>query len=62
MPESTTKTNLTEKQLTRLNSGKGLKALFSNPKPNVNKALAEVEYLKRLKELQVELIGLQVGV
>ncbi len=48
--------NLTEKDLKNLHSKKGLQALLSDEKPNVQKALKSVNYIKTLKSLQKELI------
>ncbi len=50
---------LTELDLNKLNSNKGLLALLSKEPLNVFKAIRYVDYQKRLKKLQVELIRLQ---
>ena len=50
---------LTEIDLQKLNSNKGLLALLSKEPLNIFKALRYVDYQKKLKKLQVELIRLQ---
>lgn len=50
---------LTEIDLKKLNSNKGLLALLSKEPLNIFKALRYVDYQKKLKKLQVELIRLQ---
>jgi polyphosphate kinase 2 len=49
---------LTQKDVNKLNSTKGLKAILSKPF-NVERALRYVDYERKLKKLQVELIRLQ---
>ena len=48
--------------LKKLNSKLGIKALLSKEKISVDRALRIVNYEKRLKRLQVELIKMQTGV
>jgi polyphosphate kinase 2 len=48
--------------LKKLNSKLGIKALLSKEKTSVDRALRIVNYEKRLKRLQVELIKMQTGV
>ena len=52
----------TEKNLSYLNSKKGLLALFKKESFKYGKAVRFVEYEKQLKTLQVELIKLQTWV
>ncbi|MCT4698207.1 MULTISPECIES: polyphosphate kinase 2 [Tenacibaculum] len=49
---------LTQKDVNKLNSTKGLKALLSKPF-NLERAVRYVDYERKLKKLQVELIRLQ---
>lgn len=49
---------LTQKEVNKLNSTRGLKALLSKPF-NIDKAIRYVDYERKLKKLQVELIRLQ---
>lgn len=49
---------LTQKDVDKLNSNKGLKAILSKPF-NLEKAIRYVDYLHKLKKLQLELIRLQ---
>ena len=49
----------TDKNLQKLNSKKGLTALLSSDKINVEKAVRYLDYEKRLEKLQVELVKLQ---
>ncbi len=50
---------LTDKDVKKLNSKKGLKAIFSREQYNLDKALRYVDYEKKLGKLQLELIRLQ---
>ncbi len=50
---------LTEKQVNKLNTKKGLLALLSKEPFNIERGLRYVNYQKKLKKLQVELIRLQ---
>lgn len=50
---------LTELDLKKLNSNKGLLALLSKEPLNIFKALRYVDYQKKLKKLQIELIRMQ---
>ncbi len=50
---------LTDNDLKKLSSKKGLKALFSREQYNLEKAIRFVDYEKKLKKLQIELIRLQ---
>ncbi|MEX6626154.1 polyphosphate kinase 2 [Tenacibaculum salmonis] len=50
--------SLTQKDVNKLNSNKGLKAILSKPF-NLEKAIRYVDYGRKLKKLQVELIRLQ---
>lgn len=50
--------NLTQKDVEKLNTTKGLKALLSKPF-NLERAVRYVDYERKLKKLQVELIRLQ---
>ena len=49
---------LTQKEVNKLNTTKGLKALLSKPF-NIERAVRYVDYERKLKKLQVELIRLQ---
>ncbi|WBX75627.1 polyphosphate kinase 2 [Tenacibaculum ovolyticum] len=49
---------LTQKDVNKLNSNKGLKAILSKPF-NLERAVRYVDYERKLKKLQVELIRLQ---
>ncbi len=49
---------LTQRDVNKLNSTRGLKALLSKPF-NIEKAIRYVDYERKLKKLQVELIRLQ---
>ncbi|PHR69377.1 MAG: polyphosphate kinase 2 [Lutibacter sp.] len=51
--------NYTEKNLQKLNSKKGLTALLSSDKVNVEKAIRYIDYEKKLEKIQVELVKLQ---
>ncbi len=53
------KENFSAKELKKLNSKKGLMAFLSKDPLNPEKALRYVNYQKKLKELQVELIRMQ---
>ncbi len=50
---------LTEEDVTKLNSKDGLKVILSEESYNVERALRYINYLDKLEELQVELIKLQ---
>lgn len=50
---------LTQKDVNKLNSARGFKALLSSEQYNLEKALRYVNYERKLKKLQVELIRLQ---
>ncbi len=50
---------LSDKEVRKLNSKKGLKAIFSRNQYNVEKSLRYVDYEKSLRKLQLELIKLQ---
>ncbi|QTE22869.1 polyphosphate kinase 2 [Polaribacter cellanae] len=50
---------LTTKQVNKLNTKKGLLALLSKDPLNIERGLRYVDYQKKLKKLQVELIRLQ---
>ena len=50
---------MTEKNLKIINSKKGLEALLRLKKLDVNKALQNVKYEKRLEKLQEEMLILQ---
>lgn len=54
-----TKFQLTQKDVDILNTNKGLRALFLKEPYNVEKAVRFVNYERKLKKLQVELIRLQ---
>ena len=49
---------LTQKDVNKLNTNRGLKAVLSKPF-NLERALRYVDYERKLKKLQVELIRLQ---
>ncbi len=51
--------NFSNKDLNKLNSNRALKAILSKEPYNLERALRYVDYEKRLKKLQVELIKLQ---
>ncbi len=51
--------NLTEEEVTLLNSKIGLHSLLKNKKVNITKVLEEVKYISKLKKKQEELIKLQ---
>lgn len=51
--------NLLDKEIKKLNTKKGLLALLSKEPLNIDKALRYLNYQKKLKELQVELIRMQ---
>ncbi|WP_088324829.1 polyphosphate kinase 2 [Polaribacter tangerinus] len=51
--------NLTAKEVSKLNTKKGLLALLSKEPLNIERGLRYVDYQKKLKKLQVELIRLQ---
>ena len=51
--------NLTEEETKLLNSKIGLHTLLKNKKVDITKALAEVKYIRELREKQEELIKLQ---
>ncbi|MFK7908096.1 MAG: hypothetical protein AB8B69_23395, partial [Chitinophagales bacterium] len=53
------KINLSEEEITLLNSKIGLYALLKNKKVDIAKALEEVKYTINLKKKQEELIKLQ---
>jgi polyphosphate kinase 2 len=50
---------LTEKDLLKLNSNKGLISLLNNELVNPEKSIRYIDYIKKLKSLQVELIRMQ---
>ena len=50
---------LTSLELKKLNSNKGLKALLSKEPINVERALRYIDYERKLKKLQTEMIRLQ---
>lgn len=50
---------LTQKEVNKLNSSKGLKILLSKEQLNYERAVRYVDYERKLKKLQVELIRLQ---
>ncbi len=50
---------LTDQELRKLNTKKGLLALLSNAPLSIERSLRYVDYGKKLKKLQVELIRLQ---
>ncbi|MFV0247669.1 MAG: polyphosphate kinase 2 [Tenacibaculum sp.] len=54
--------NLTQKDLNKLNSERGLKAILSEEPYNLERAIRYVNYESKLKKLQVELIRLQTWV
>jgi len=51
--------NLTDTDVVKLNSKKGLLALFSKEPYNLEKAIRYLDYQKKLKKLQIELVKLQ---
>jgi len=51
--------NLTDSDVVKLNSKKGLLALFSKEPYNLEKAIRYLDYQKKLKKLQIELVKLQ---
>ena len=51
--------HLSENDLEKLNSTKGLHAMLQNEEINLKKTIRYVDYTKQLKELQVELIRQQ---
>ncbi len=51
--------NLTQKDVNKLNSTRGLKAILSKEPYNLERAIRYVNYERKLKKLQVELIRLQ---
>ncbi len=51
--------NLTEKDLIKLNSNKGLISLLNSDIVNTEKSVRYIDYIKKLKRLQVELIRMQ---
>jgi len=51
--------NLTEKDVDLLNTNKGLRAILSKEPYNLEKAVRYVNYEKKLKKLQIELIRMQ---
>jgi polyphosphate kinase 2 len=51
--------NLQQKDINKLNSTRGLKAILSKEPFNIERAIRYVDYERRLKKLQVELIKLQ---
>ncbi len=53
---------LSQKDLDKLNSKKGLLSLLKNETINPHKSLRYLDYEKKLKKLQVELIKLQSGI
>lgn len=53
---------LSEKNIAKLNSKKGLISLLSSDTINPQKSVRYIEYVKKLKELQVELIKLQTHI
>ena len=53
------KRKLSDKEVKKLNSKKGLLALLSKEPLNVDRALRYIDYQRKLKKLQVELIRLQ---
>jgi len=50
---------LTEKDLLKLNSSKGLISLLNSEMVNPEKSIRYIDYIKKLKRLQVELIRMQ---
>lgn len=50
---------LTQKDVNKLNSSRGLKAILSREPLNLERAIRYVDYERKLKKLQVELIRLQ---
>ncbi|RPD98792.1 polyphosphate kinase 2 [Aureibaculum marinum] len=53
------KYNLTEADVKKLNTKKGLRALLAKEPYNVAKALRYIDYERKLKKLQIELVKLQ---
>ena len=51
--------NITEKDLIKLNSSKGLISLLNSDLVNTEKSVRYIDYIKKLKRLQVELIRMQ---
>ena len=51
--------NLKDADVVKLNSKKGLLALFSKEPYNLEKAIRYLDYMKKLKKLQTELVKLQ---
>lgn len=51
--------NLTQKDVNKLNSNRGLKAVLSKEPYNIERAIRYVDYERKLKKLQLELIKLQ---
>ena len=51
--------NITEKDLIKLNSKKGLISLLNSDLVNTEKSVRYIDYIKKLKKLQVELIRMQ---
>ena len=51
--------NLSQKDVNKLNSNRGLKAILSREPYNLERAIRYVNYERKLKKLQVELIRLQ---
>ncbi len=51
--------NLTQKDANKLNSNRGLKAILSKEPYNIERAIRYVDYERKLKKLQLELIKLQ---
>ncbi|SEC90350.1 polyphosphate kinase 2, PA0141 family [Tenacibaculum sp. MAR_2009_124] len=51
--------NLTQKDVNKLNTTRGLKAILSKEPYNLERAIRYVNYERKLKKLQVELIRLQ---
>ncbi|WP_435262218.1 polyphosphate kinase 2 [Tenacibaculum sp. nBUS_03] len=51
--------NLTQKDVNKLNSNRGLKAILSKEPYNIERAIRYVDYERKLKKLQLELIKLQ---
>ena len=54
--------NFTEEDIIKLNSKKGLEALLSGEEFNPVKTIRYIDYEKRLKKLQIELVRLQTWV
>lgn len=53
---------LTDKDLLKLNSKKGLISLLATDIVNPQKSIRYIDYIKKLKKLQVELIKLQTHI